>query len=213
MAFNACSTVAKQHGQLETGLGRGQQIRPTRLHGHKGVSTPFFLDILTPWIFVYVCVLWMCAWVWVCVGLYGFTSSKASTSSKTSVDPERCCSGRCSEKKIRLDHIHHSRWTALVAGRIQRIHFKQCILVYKSLRGTVPAYIADMCVKRWFDYESYQSRSAVRVPTSCCHQPREQLSDVEVSCTLVHLCGMHYHITFETLTLHSISWVMDLNHL
>ena len=43
-----------------------------------------------------------------------------------------------------------------------RIHLKQCMLVYKSLHGTAPVYITDMCIRRSFDSEHYQHRSAAR---------------------------------------------------
>ena len=43
---------------------------------------------------------------------------------------------------------------------VQRIHFKQCMLVYRSLHGMASADIIDMCVKRTFDSEHYL-RSAV----------------------------------------------------
>ena len=36
------------------------------------------------------------------------------------------------------------------------------MLVYRSLHGMAPAYIIDMCVKRTFDSEHYNLRSAVR---------------------------------------------------
>ena len=39
------------------------------------------------------------------------------------------------------DELH---WLPIV----KRIHFKQCMLVYRSLLGMTPSYIADMCVKR-----------------------------------------------------------------
>ena len=45
---------------------------------------------------------------------------------------------------------------------VKRIHFKQCMLVYRSLHGMAPSYIADMCVKRSFESERYNLRSAVR---------------------------------------------------
>ena len=35
-------------------------------------------------------------------------------------------------------------------------------VVYRSLHGMAPAYITDMCVKRTFDSERYNLRSAVR---------------------------------------------------
>ena len=35
------------------------------------------------------------------------------------------------------------------------------MLVYNSLHGTAPVYIADMCIRRSFDSEHYQLRSAV----------------------------------------------------
>ena len=65
-------------------------------------------------------------------------------------------------------------------------------------------YSADMYVQRCSDSERYQLRSAVRwelvVP------PAEQLSDIDVSSTLVHLDGIHSRIRFETLALHLISF-------
>ena len=36
------------------------------------------------------------------------------------------------------------------------------MLVYKSVHGMAPSYIADMCVKRSFESEHYNLRSAVR---------------------------------------------------
>ena len=44
---------------------------------------------------------------------------------------------------------------------VKRIHFKHCMLVYRSLHGMAPSYIADMCVKRSFESEHYNLRSAV----------------------------------------------------
>ena len=45
---------------------------------------------------------------------------------------------------------------------VKRIHFKQCMLVYKSLHGIAPSYIANMCVKRSVESEHHNLRSAVR---------------------------------------------------
>ena len=55
------------------------------------------------------------------------------------------------------DELH---WLPIV----QRIHFKQCMLVYRSLslHGMAPSYIADVCMKRSFESEHYNLRSAVR---------------------------------------------------
>ena len=80
----------------------------------------------------------------------------------------------------------------------QRIHFKQCMLVYRSLHGMAPAYITDMCVKRTFDSERYNLRSAVAV-NSLYHQPGKQPLDVVVLHTVVRHFGMHYRMIFETL--------------
>ena len=44
---------------------------------------------------------------------------------------------------------------------VSRIRFKQCMLVYKSLHGTAPVYIAEMCIRRSFDRKHYQLWSAV----------------------------------------------------
>ena len=52
------------------------------------------------------------------------------------------------------DELH---WLPIV----KRIHFKQCILVDRSLHGMAPPYIADMCVKRSLESEHYNLRSAV----------------------------------------------------
>ena len=43
-----------------------------------------------------------------------------------------------------------------------RIRFKQRVLVYKSLNGTAPVYIAETCIRRSFETEHYQLRSVVR---------------------------------------------------
>ena len=48
-----------------------------------------------------------------------------------------------------------------------RIRFKRCLLLYKSLHGTAPEYIAEMCIRRSFDTEHYQLRSAVRGELCC----------------------------------------------
>ena len=45
---------------------------------------------------------------------------------------------------------------------VKRIHFKQCMLVYRSVDGIAPSYIADMCVKRSFESAHYNLRSSVR---------------------------------------------------
>ena len=42
------------------------------------------------------------------------------------------------------DELH---WLPIV----QRIHFKQCMLVYRSLHGMAPSYIADVCIQRSFE--------------------------------------------------------------
>ena len=42
-----------------------------------------------------------------------------------------------------------------------QIRFKQCILVYKCLHETAPVYIAETCIRRSFDSEHCQLRSAV----------------------------------------------------
>ena len=72
-----------------------------------------------------------------------------------------------------------------VASRT-RIHFKHCVLVYKSLHGVAPAYIAELRIKRCCHSERYRLRSAVSgelvVPPK-----KKQLSGVEVSSTLAHL--------------------------
>ena len=48
-------------------------------------------------------------------------------------------------------------WLPVESG----IRFKQSLLVYKSLHGTAPLYIAEMCTRLSFDSEHYQLRSAV----------------------------------------------------
>ena len=53
------------------------------------------------------------------------------------------------------DELH---WLPIV----KRIHFKQCMLVYRSVHGMAPSYIADMCVKHSFESELYNLCSAVR---------------------------------------------------
>ena len=61
----------------------------------------------------------------------------------------------------------------------QRIHFMQCMLVFKSLHGMASAYIAEMCVKRCF--VNVTSCDLLFVTNLCYHSPRKQLSDVGVS--------------------------------
>ena len=127
---------------------------------------------------------------------------RCGTSPKVSVYSERSCTGHCSEKKIRPDRVFirdELHWLPVV----ERIHFKQCMLIYKSLHDLAPAYSAL--------YKTFRLRSALRrefvVPW---HESRKQLLDVEVSSTLIHLYGMHSHMTFETLALHLTSFEMDL---
>ena len=89
------------------------------------------------------------------------TRCQCGPSSKASDDPKLSCTDCCSEKEFDLitstvrDELH---WLPIV----ERIHFKQCMLVYRSLHGMTPSYIADMCVKKSFESEHYNLRSAFR---------------------------------------------------
>ena len=61
-----------------------------------------------------------------------------------------------------------------------------------------PSYIADMCVKRSFESEHYNLRSAVRGEL-VVHQRGNQLSAVVALNIAVHHFGTHYRMTPEHL--------------
>ena len=97
----------------------------------------------------------------ICKSLYAETSTllvHAFINSRL----DYCNSARVVTRKRKYDSITSTlrvdlHWLPVVS----RIHFKQCMLVYMSLHGSAPVYIAEMCIQRSFDSEHYQLRSAV----------------------------------------------------
>ena len=89
------------------------------------------------------------------------TRSRCSSSSKALGDQKWCCSDCFSEKEIWSDHVYNPELTALATYRtensLQAVH-----AFYRGLHRMAPSCIADMCVKRSFESEHYNLRSAVR---------------------------------------------------